>query len=315
MSKTAVFEEYKAAFEKYVSKGSISMTVGELLPAERDEWLRRDKELHPSSFPFCGLRNAYERFTRPADPSLEIDFGRDYFLPAGHVFHAAVQKWIGFSGVYIGNWVCLSCSRRYELQGRPKRCKCGSHHLQYEELGGKWGKTVSWHTDGLFRTRNHGLWLNDFKTTSTYAIYKHKKENTFPYVGNEWQIKAYVPLVEDLIQEKLAGYMLTYAARDNPSKPWNIVVVGSKITDSIRAQARANLELSDQMFKTGLAVKKRPNKTFKLVSANKLCSDRDFYNEQVKNDFEPCPLAKVCFNKTRLQKALQEAIDERGSQS
>ena len=108
--------EFKSTYQEFVSNGELELRVSDLRPAEQAEWHKRDKELHPSSFPFCGLRHAYQRLVRDEDPKIEINFGRDYYLPAGHVFHSAVQKWLGMSGQTVGD-----CRQRLQNQGFARR--------------------------------------------------------------------------------------------------------------------------------------------------------------------------------------------------
>jgi hypothetical protein len=132
---------FRRQYEENVSQANYELRVSELLEADRKEWERRDAELHPSSFPFCGLRYAYDYNEREDDPVIVQEFGRDYFLNAGHVFHAALQKWMGRSGQMIGDWHCLECKTKHKFKTKPEKCrKCGGQHLEYHELGGKWDK-------------------------------------------------------------------------------------------------------------------------------------------------------------------------------
>lgn len=159
-----VISQFKAVYAKEVGNGRQELRLSQLLPADQAEYIRREGELHPSSFPFCGLRYAYELQHREEDPVIMQNFGSDYFLNAGTVFHSAVQNWIGRGGDIVGTWKCLAC--KYETKPRtwlPKCPKCESVHLEYQELGGKWGKHVSWHSDGVFKQPNKKLWVIDYK--------------------------------------------------------------------------------------------------------------------------------------------------------
>lgn len=310
----SVIQEFKTQYEATVCKGSYSMRVSEMLPKARAEWERRDRELHPSSFPYCGLRHAYERLIRDADPEIDVNFGREYFLPAGHVFHAAIQKWIGFSGQYVGDWFCHGCKHMMRARVRPENgCrKCGSQHIEYTELGGTWGSNVHWHTDGLFRTRKKRHWVVDFKSTSTYAIEQHRKTKTvFPYTSNRFQIESYIPLIEDTYNIEIDGWLLVYAARDNPNHIFKVEVVGGVVNDQRKEDLRAVLEQNDKDFPVALGVKEQPVKVFKRLAKTKLCEDRDYYDHFIHDQWDPCPLHKVCFG-GKLQPKLQKAIDSHG---
>lgn len=287
---------FRRTYEENISNADYELRVSELLEADRLDWERRDKELHPSSFPFCGLRYAHEYNNRDDDPVIVQEFGRDYFLGAGHVFHAALQKWMGRSGQIIGDWHCLECKAKHTFKTKPEKCrKCGGQHLEYHELGGKWGKNVSWHTDGLWK-KGSKLWLIDYKSTSTYAIEQHRKtKQVFPYISNRFQIETYIPLVEDSFDVKIAGWMLVYAARDNPNHMFKVEVVGGTVDDERREQLRTRLDTADTDFGIARKVKEQPVKVFKRLERSKLCEDRDFYDHFVHDKYNPCPLHKVCF--------------------
>lgn len=305
----SVVQEFRSVYETHVGKGAQELRVSELPESQQREWRKRDAELHPSSFPFCGLRHAYELLLREDDPVVRQDFGRDYYLPAGHVFHAALQKWIGFSGVYIGDWRCQSCGKTHKRRGRPKVCsRCGHQHLEYHELGGVWGDNIHWHTDGLFRTSDRKYWLVDFKSTSTYSIFQHRKtKSVFPYVSNRTQIESYTPLVEDLTGLEIEGWLLVYAARDKPNSMFNLEVVGNTLNTKRKAEIRTRLEQSDKDFPIARQVKERPVKVFRRLERTKLCEDRDYYDHFVHDQWDPCPLHKVCFG-SRLWNRLHKAV-------
>lgn len=304
-----VIAEFRGVYENHVSRGKYVTHVSELPERERANWLKRDGELHPSSFPYCGLRHAYELLQRPADPEIKMDFGRDYFLPAGTVFHEAVQKWIGFSGQFIGDWHCQKCKRVHAKRIRPKACKsCGHTQLDYNELGGVWGKNVHWHTDGLFRTKAKRNWLVDFKTTSTYAIEQHRKtKNVFPYTSNRMQIEGYVPLVEDLTGLEIDGWMLVHCARDNPNHIYKVEVVGAVLKASHKETIRERITQADKDFAIARRVKELPVKVFARLQKTKLCEDRDFYDHFVNDQWNPCPLHKQCFG-NKLAAKLEAAL-------
>jgi hypothetical protein len=299
---------FRQLYEANVANGSTEPRLSELPKRQRDNLLKRDGELHPSSFPFCGLRHAYERFTREDDPIVHQNFGSDYFLSAGHVFHAALQKWLGRSGKMLGNWYCPKCKHLHKHQATPEACvKCKCPDLEYQELGGTWGKHVHWHSDGVFKTKD--LWVVDYKSTSVHAIEKHfKTKSVFPYVRNRFQIESYVPLLEDLLETKIAGWLLVYAARDNPNHMYKTVVVGGQVDAERREVLRDRLVQADKDFGVALQVKEKPVRVFKRLKETKLCDSRDFYNDFIHDQYDPCPLSKVCFG-SKLQPFLQKAID------
>lgn len=299
-----IIHRFRQTYEENVSNGSHELRVSELLEADRAEWERRDGELHPSSFPFCGLRYAYEYNTRDEDPVIVQDFGRDYFLNAGHVFHAALQKWMGRSGAMLGNWKCQECNAKHTFKTKPEKCrKCGGQHLEYHELGGTWGKHVHWHTDNVWKSKK--LWVVDYKSTSTYAIEQHRKtKSVFPYTSNRFQIETYIPLIEDTYDVEIAGWLLVYAARDNPNHMFKVEVVGGLVDDARREQLRERLQTADTDFGIARKVKEQPIKVFKRLEKSKLCPDRDFYDHFVHDKYSPCPLSNVCWTHDKLHAKL-----------
>lgn len=286
---------FRQSYEANVSNGNQELRVSEMLEHDRKNWEKREGELHPSSFPFCGLRYAYELANREEDPIVNMDFGRDYFLNAGSVFHSAVQKWMGNGGQMIGDWKCLECGAKHSFKAKPEKCrKCGGMHLEYHELGGKWGKNIHWHTDGLWK--NKKLWVVDYKTTSTYAIEQQRKtKQVFPYTSNRFQIETYVPLIEDTYDVEIAGWLLVYCARDNPNHMYKVEVVGGLIDDARREQLRERLETADNDWTIARKVGEQPVKVYKRLQKTKLCEDKDFYDHFIHDKYNPCPLAKVCF--------------------
>jgi hypothetical protein len=101
--------------------------------------------------------------------------------------------------------------------------------------------------------------------------------------------------VEDTYDVKVAGWMLVYAARDNPNHMFKVEVVGGTVDDERREQLRARLETADTDFGIARKVKEQPVKVFKRLERTKLCEDRDFYDHFVHDKYSPCPLHKVCF--------------------
>lgn len=52
----------------------------------------------------------------------------------GHVVHAMIQKWLGYTGQFYGDWQCLKCRRTYRYSVNPEQCTCGAKDWQYQEL-------------------------------------------------------------------------------------------------------------------------------------------------------------------------------------
>ena len=298
-----VIAQFKETYAKEVGNSGHELRLSELLPKAQQNYNKREGELHPSSFPFCGLRYAYELQHREEDPVVMQDFGSDYFLNAGTVFHSAVQRWIGRGGAIIGTWRCLACKYETKPRTHPLLCvKCKSPHLEYQELGGAWGKNIHWHSDGVYKQPNKKLWVIDYKTSSNAAIEEHRKTKMlFPYVKNRFQIETYIPLIEDTYKVQIEGWLLVMCARDNPARPWNVEVVGGAIDADRREVLKARLHQSDKDWSVARKVHERPIAVYKRLTETKICPDREFYKDNIYDKYSPCPLSRVCFNKEKLK--------------
>lgn len=291
----AVEREF-AAYYKSALDDTLEFRLSDLPKEERTRFRRRQKQLHPSSFPYCGYRHAYEFLTTEKDPVLYAGFGDDYYLGVGTLTHTALQKWLGRKGQVAGDWKCNACGHVHEMQVLPKKCKaCGSKTdgFEYEEVGGVWGSYIWWHKDGIFVDRKGRLWIIDYKTTSTNAIWQHKKKgDKFPYKENKHQAEAYVVLAEDKYKKPIHGWILFYASRDYPS--FSFMPVAQVMTDERKEEIRARLKANDRTFKTVLGLRDNPQHIGRIRNG-KLCSDRQFYRENVHHEYRPCPLYKHCF--------------------
>lgn len=305
---------FRRLHAKYVEAGAYDVRVSDLPQKHQDEYWRRYGELHPSSFPFCALRHAYERLVMDADPVIDVDFGRDYFLPAGTVFHAGIQKWVSMSGKLLGDYICECCGHIERVTTLPDACpKCQTlHPMRYEELGGKSGKNIHWHTDGVYMRSDSSIWVLDWKTTSTAAIQNHRRTGkVFPYTSNRIQIESYIPLIEEKYKIQIDGWMLIYAARDNPKYLNNIEVVASSVDEDRKTELHERVFRDDKLFGIAKQVKEQPVKVFRKLLSNKLCQDREFYDTYVKPPYDDagCPLAEVCFGRG-LKQALKSVIED-----
>lgn len=297
-------------FTKYFSEnvGVVrSMRLSRLPKIEQGRYKRRLKELHPSSFPYCAYRHAYEALTREDDPLIQSDFGFDYFTGAGTHFHNVIQDYLGYGGQILGNYKCVACSHVHELTVVPKRCtKCKSRLFQYQEVGGRWGRYVHWHKDGLFRDSKGRYWIIDYKTTSTSAIWEHKKSGVkFPYLKNRVQIESYIPLAEDAYGVKVAGWMLIYCARDFPH--YSFTPVAKTVSQERKDEIRARLTKDDRLFGVVLGLQENPEHIGR-IRKGKLCEDREFYKANVYDRYDPCPLAGVCFKSKKAEATFANAF-------
>lgn len=300
---TGFSQHYKALWNEKVSE-----------PANR----KRAEELHPSSFPYCGLRHAWEWLQEGEDPEhQEMGASMAYYTGVGTVVHSMLQRFIGkvhpkthdVKGYVIGDWKCLNkkCGKTYSFTHMPwcKKCK---HETLYEELGIKFGRRTHGHTDCLYcievANKKSGkvrkfYFIVDYKTSSVEAIQAHNRfGNRFPYTSNREQIRAYAIYLEELYDIEISGWILCYVARDNPQK--HFALVGDVLDDDDKEELRKLVHKSDKVFhyvRNRIAVDTVEEDVVPVLVKHKLCKNRKYYEERVADKFDPCPLAEngSCF--------------------
>lgn len=298
--------EFDRDFDKFLNI-AVGTPFSKLPEANQRSFMKRDSELHPSGFPYCGLRDGYQRLgLRLTDFLVFRKFDDDFYLNIGTVAHSALQLWLGESKKMYGDWKCLSCGRLHAFQIKPRRCiKCRSKRFDYHEIGGKFGQNVYWHSDGLFKDSNGKWWVIDYKTSAVSAIQDHKKTGVrFPYKTNKIQIETYCVLLEQKLGIKISGWMLKYVSRDYPR--FHNVTVAEKFTSERRELVTKHLKLSDKIFP--IAREATDAETFDKLARHKLCSSKAYYLESIHNEYDPCPIYKDCFKPQRLEAAIESQI-------
>jgi hypothetical protein len=298
-----------------VKKLEIVNAVEELLShAHTLTFTRKDKsrasELHPSSFPYCGLRDAYRRLNGDYG-TYEDTLSSSYFTSIGTAVHSIFQKWLGFAKkdvVLIGDWKCLSCKKKQYFQAKPKSCKCGKPKFKYCELGGVYAGVVFWHCDGLVRIKMNRKFvyvLIDFKTSSKEAIDKYLQKGVgLPYKSNVAQIRSYAILAKRKYKIKISGAALIYLARDHPIKKYAVIPI--TISEEKRKIADQRLNKDARHFKIASQLKKKSE--LKILIREKPCRNRAEYKRDMYSFFSPCPLEKVCFNREKLVNTIKIAL-------
>lgn len=267
----------------------------------------RAYELHPSSFPYCGLQHWYTIMKDGGvDEWQELDFYGEFYTSNGTITHELIQEWLGKGGKLLGNWKCLNkkCSgtRKFSVY---KPCPICKGEMEYHELGVKFGKHTTGHLDGLYLVKKKGkYYIIDYKTCGVEAIRKHQSgaEKVFPYLKNVAQIESYCHYVEDNYGIKVGGWLLVYLTRDAAFR--NYEVVGKKFSGSYKARVIEKCEKSDKHF--GIAIKERKLKNVKTLIEEKPCDCRATYEKEFHNKYDPCPLEKVCFKRESLIKELKK---------
>lgn len=250
----------------------------------------RIHRLRVSGFPYCGLRDAYNKITDHVEP--DGDAMKDFYCSVGTTAHETFQRFLGSAGQIYGDWKCRNTSCQHVVKFSCKNVcpKCDSE-MEYVEFTVYLFTHVSGHTDGLFLDKAGSWFVIDYKTSSVRVIESQKANPTFPYASNKAQIESYVVMLEELLGITIEGWMLIYIARDRPSL---CKVVGALVSDTEKQEIYETIYKYDRQYDT--VINLLTIKQLHYLERNKLCRDREHYINDVKG-FKACPLEAVCFTK------------------
>lgn len=285
----------------------INSQVQTVFVKEVDKTARRYWELHPSSFPWCGLQQAWEEANGVERKPL--DFYGEYYTGLGTLTHELMQRYLGYRGSIIGYWQCMHCRKKHKQKKpitAPDSCKsCGHPVFEYHEIGIKFGKYTYGHVDGVIKLKGK-YYVIDYKTTSPRKNEQHKKfKNVYPYKKNVAQIESYVVYLEQQYGIKIDGWFLIYVSRDNAFKDY--VIEGKKVSEKEKKALLKKLTRDDKLFGRVLKLRKGYNQKYwdQLVKY-KPCKTNAEYKDKM-HSFDMCPLALdgTCFNPSRLKRAIK----------
>jgi len=282
--------------------------------------------LRPSSLPFCSLRTAYTRIYEGVDDERHMSFNENFYVNQGSAIHQLLQDFVGrmkIEGVVdtpvetLGHWKCPRCGhkRRFTTYKRCTKCRGRS---TYEEIEIRWRNTVG-HIDKVIRIGNM-LFILDYKTTGTKALIKHRMQMAsgeaplFPYVKNRAQILSYVGLFERVFKKlfkkggpfykcTVVGGILAYISREDVFRREFVYLPADAKT---KARLLKQSIKDDKVFGRMLKVVEKPSmKGLKEMIEHKACSSREDYVKNMEDKWDPCPLAKVCFQRKKLLEELK----------
>ncbi len=167
----------------------------------------------PSGFPYCPVRHIYKDLVEGQETTSLED---TYYKAMGTTAHLVFQRFMALTGHCIGNYGCPRCGH-FHVSRDPycPRCrpKYGLVECEYHELEAKKGEVFA-HIDGLLDLDELGKWVIDYKTTAL----RMKGSALLPYMKNQHQGSAYVPILEENLSIKIEGFALIYVPRDAPIK-------------------------------------------------------------------------------------------------
>lgn len=241
----------------------------------------------PSGFPYCPVRHVYKDLTHK---DAQLNLKSSFYLSVGAAAHLSLQRFVALTGHCLGNYGCPKCGL-LEIRKSPWCPKCSTltHPVEceYHEIEAQHAAVYA-HIDGLFDLgEDLGLWVVDYKTASLAV----RNSDMLPYMKNQHQCSAYVPIVERKLKRKVAGFALVYVPRDNPTK---YAVHAVPMTDRMKDRStRRTLKYSQQaeVAHAYIKSKTRSVEALKLVIDQRLCKNRAACD---RHEQSSCVLAPVC---------------------
>lgn len=269
----------------------------------------RERKLRPSSFPYCGLKDAFKEIT--GGDKETVGFGLDFYGGVGTAAHTVFQKYMGALGSVVGNWKCTNkkCIQHKKLIkfSRQSICSQCQHPMEYHELIIR-NRHIVGHVDGLIYL--DGLYyVLDYKTTSVKNILEHRLNTVYPYAKNQHQILSYCYCLERNFNIVISGWMLQYIARDDPKQ---FEIVGAEFTKRSRQAEKARMYRYNHQYELANAViEKSDVPALAELVKTKPCTSYEHWKKEF-GDFDKCPLGRsgVCFN-AQLKRVVWDAVQNK----
>lgn len=298
----------------------------------------RLKEFHPSSLPFCGLRDAYRRMKNNGVVNTrEVSLSSMFYTEMGKVAHEVVQNWMSklryrmgedfpkdVELQLLGNWKCRNnnpdvpkskrCNGTRTFSEYKPCAKCGSE-MDYVEISYS-SLPLKFSVDKVIKIDKYYIIL-DFKFTTSLSISVYKSRGMkLPYLSNREQIRGYASIFDKVFSDKLKGgkvigWVLIYLSRDHPTTEENRVFIHEAMSDEDKIKKRKSLRKDIRHFKLSRGKKLNKKKLVQLME-EKPCPTKAWYDKNMHSVFNPCELAScgACFKPKKLKKKVKDAYRE-----
>lgn len=289
--------------------------------------IKRRLELHPSGFPYCGLRDIYEFVQEAPAPMSSVTFAGSYFTSVGTLVHTLIQTFMGKGGRVWGHWKCSQaehgCTYSDNENLTPYHdCPTCGHCCTYEEIGFKVNMSgeecsendyvwLDGHMDCLFEDSDGDFWIVDYKTTLLMKAQKHAKDGTTlaNNVTYRAQQRAYVTLAHRRFGKshgiKPKGWILVFLPRDIP---FQFTFHGEDVSLDDKKETWSRIVHDIDALETVLNATGFDDMAH-LVET-KPCKCKGDYVANMANPYSECPLLPVCFNKKQLVATLKNELDD-----
>lgn len=294
----------------YIDKAMNEATV--------DEFNRHHRrlELHPSSFPYCGIRDIYEFVQQAPAPMTPQTFAGSYFTSVGTLVHTLIQTFMGMGGRVWGHWKCSQaehgCNYEFMHDISPYHdCPQCGHSCVYEEIGFRIEELLDGHMDCLFEDEDGDFWIVDYKTTLLMKANKHAKDGTTlaNNVTYRAQQRTYVTLTHRVYGKshniKPKGWILVFLPRDIP---FQFAFHGEDV--SLEEKKETWERISHDMDALAQVLDATCYDDVAGLVDTKPCKCKADYVANMANPYSECPLLPICFNKKQLVNTLKDEIDD-----
>lgn len=219
--------------------------------------ISRLETIRASQLPFCPLN--FVLTVAKFGPHSVLQFYSSYFTKVGTTVHEVLQDAMATRGRFLANWECSVCGSVRKFSHEPMCCGFQS---SYNEIKIE-HEYVTGHIDGVFKGEDGRYWILDYKTTSTAQA---KNRMAYPGRGYIEQVEAYALACRELFNLDIAGVIVFFITRDNPTQPY---VWAQELESEDFPDIKARMKEYHDMHKFALEAKTKED--LKEVWRNRMC--------------------------------------------
>lgn len=298
------------------------------------EYRDRNKILRSSGLPYCSLRELYAYCLWINDGNKhkywylgDMDTGGLAYVGIGTLIHELFQNMLtrGMKNcTLIGNFDAGECTRsqcphkknRVAEMDRKGCLQC-KKQLPYREMHAS--SSFTSHLDIALRINGtNRVYFIDIKTTAMQKVWGYNRSGKgFPQNNYVFQVDSYAVNFTPQLEAmglKLVGSAIWYAPRDRPTDV-TLVPVEKKYTRKRLNKIAKLLDQCNEGFmrmndilgiKRSRGRREITKEDVAFLTSKKLCISKEYYDDKVHDQWNPCPLAAECFSKSCKKSVAQE---------